>query len=716
MTPLFQQLKTLCFLCLQAYQRGDLATSLHYSDMTLMFLSFTTIIMLDIRTKIFQRQSRMQDALANATAMIHHFPTNPRGYIHAVGILMKQERMMEAIQTCNTGLTYCRVNTEFEQNAHDQLEEMKASAIERRNHRTDLLQQLPYEITTLILNQLEFHEVLTCLCVSLTWREYIAMDQEIITVLLKKVVSTLKRLYLGGNSDTTSLPSFCDILDICPNLQILTYNDVGNSEIFRHDNPHQHQHQHRRPSVYHSCLTHLRLHSLQQIRNQDVEYILRRASNLEEMILGNCHQNFVQNILDTIHRFGNHMRHIKLSPDLALPKSSMNTDVGEFISINPSKKYRFDFTLDVHEYANVAADTLLPIIVNRRKNIAGINDEPPDGQENSISATPSSALAITAVNLQDTQLPRDAIEKSWQRLCICESSHLRCLKFIFTPQNNIISFQRLMESMFISMIRKCQLLEETHIIEKSYSPSRNIYEALMEHAPSIRTLGISDYYHANNFSRNNHHHLGAGHRQHFSSSIPANDQHPAMLPFFKHHLFLLNNSKLEHVSIRFITGLHRSVLFMLANLSKLKSLHLAGQDLMRPSRRRGRIINNQHFQHFQHYHPPDAQVEENDDDNMLSGSEFIKNLTTRSWVSTTASVLEHITLQDVYDMTDDSIQKLDFKKITFVQLNQITTNGIINICKSSIKLRYLEIVDCPLVDTGCPFLQDLMASKNIHFC
>ena len=155
--------------------KGDIWTMEAYSNKALRALDNIKTQLLFIRVNGYLQHGEFSKARTAAEA-IQKTVNYEKGSAQLFHILMKEKRYWDVIELYNTFklrkgnegwpsflFQYYGV-VELRQQAMEKLEE---------SHRIDLMKKLPQEIVTLILDHVDFHDIVNCLQVSKDWRHHI---------------------------------------------------------------------------------------------------------------------------------------------------------------------------------------------------------------------------------------------------------------------------------------------------------------------------------------------------------------------------------------------------------------------------------------------------------------------------------------------------------------------------------------------------------------
>ncbi|KAG2217138.1 hypothetical protein INT45_008853 [Circinella minor] len=235
-----------------------------------------------------------------------------------------------------------------------------------------------------------------------------------------------------------------------------------------------------------------------------------------------------------------------------------------------------------------------------------------------------------------------------------------CLQYIQ------FSFNKATEVAFANVIRNCPALEIINIFPLIETPSNIIMGA-------IKTLPVLRSFTVQNSSYDLYDHL---HNRRYITDF--NDT--AIRDFFTHHALLDKHSTLQHVSLRYISSLEPETLEMLFKIKNLKSLNFADDEL----------INGQSF--YSVINGPDGSLLPNQ--------------------------LEILVLEDIGITTDNDVQFLDFSTIKLLMLDGLTTAGLKGMVKNSKRLKKLvvDLCDQKYIQDNIPAeIGDFMKRNNIQF-
>ncbi|KAI7854592.1 hypothetical protein BDC45DRAFT_535174 [Circinella umbellata] len=657
-----------------------------------------------IRVKAYLQHGEISTARTIAQS-IQRTPSYKSESIQLIHKLMEEKRYLDAIEMCDIFklITVNQDQLKIE-GENDEIVELRQKAMEKlkNSSRIDVMTKFPPEIRTLILDQLDFIDILSCIRVSKDWRHFIFNDLpnirqvildektrqksgsfcsqfykssmqvlsdgvkslkidyqgykeeievDILTMLtsvsfnnlrvlivlfrhfpeeqfrniLRNSCHTLEEVHLNEVTFTCN-----EILDICPKLKRLSYETY---DIL----PQQ------QPQPQYSSLMYLYIHITGGYEAEGFKQVLKRLTNLEEIIIQTRRSNV--DSLRLIHQYGSkHLRHIRLNgpSPLYTPYDVLTTYDETFIDTS-----RFDYTIDVHDCLLMTATLLLDLInhsVNMKQKIKAV----------ALCLTPDSRL------------------DDWNSFKYFTSPCLQYIKFSFTKET---------EEIFASVILNCPTLEEVNIFRLLSSPSNITMDALRS-LPVLKCFAIENV-----------------ESEFYPRFVPEmlyddDDDDDGFVPdciknvddiiirqFFTYHALLDNHSTLQEVRLRHISNLEPETFEALFKIKSLKSLNFAGSDLLSNNHSFGSVISSEEK-------------------------------------SLLPSELENLVLHDVNRITNDDLQFLDCSNILLAKLYGVTIDGIKVMMENSKRLKKLTVRRCGRTMDAHrqrEEVKDIVKRKNIEF-
>ncbi|KAF9115651.1 hypothetical protein BGX27_007078 [Mortierella sp. AM989] len=166
-------------LARQSFSAKDFAVAAQYLTRALT-IAPKDINLLDSRAASLEKIGRLNDALADAKAMIRNHPQNPKGYLRAGKVLRLQQNFKSSTKIYVAGAERCDGNSkEYETLARIAKEmSLKLEEIAKKEVRVlDPMERLPYELIMVIFNSLTFTERVRCLTISKKWMNYLGSVQ-----------------------------------------------------------------------------------------------------------------------------------------------------------------------------------------------------------------------------------------------------------------------------------------------------------------------------------------------------------------------------------------------------------------------------------------------------------------------------------------------------------------------------------------------------------
>ncbi|KAI9262381.1 hypothetical protein BDA99DRAFT_511054 [Phascolomyces articulosus] len=656
---------------------GHLATAIKCSTVALENLHEIQCELLSIRVAAYQRQGNFSKAHDDAVILQKEMPNDFRGYVYAAESLLKQEKMIEAIDTCEAILPRRRTKFYARIPQHQALWRLRKTAIYNQRHRMDPIKKLPYDVITVILDQLILSDILCCMNVSKTWCYCI----------LACCVKNLNSLEFSDKDDGNKVMDYFydKPTEFYRAIQLLS-DQVKELKIHCYSNP--------KIKEVSSLLGNLPFRHLQSLSVDDcddVDPILPTLLNnskytLKNLYLGNTCKVNVNEILDLCPNIAmlqcsapiypleyNNTKHQQiqlLHPHSNLTHLHITTKGIQIKNLKQILKYasnlhkltlaeenpnilrvfhrqynnhlrhiclhpegtsphnnsdseyidttRFNGTIDIYHCYNVNSGLLLPIMNNQRR---------------------TEALSLTVS-------PECHLE-DWAGFSTFASPYLRYIKLSFTQET---------EDVFANIVSHCPSLEEILIHNLSHPPRLFLYSVKYS-LPNLRCFGIEN---SPDHARGN-------------PNIAVGDH--ALREFFAHYASLEEKNtsslcSLEEIRLRNVSNVETATLLQLVKIHSLKAIHIVGldHDFVRPSK---------------------APV-------MRELARKAKGL-----YSFNCLVL------DGHDITDQDMEGLDCTVLRLERMPLITKEGMKDLLERSKKLKTLTIFECEKLDRDV--MMDLVA-------
>ncbi|KAG2220802.1 hypothetical protein INT45_012471 [Circinella minor] len=599
---------------------------------------------------------------------IQRTPSYQQESIQLIHILMEEKRYLDVIEMCDIfkPITVNQDQLKIE-GENGEIVELRQKAMEKleKSCRIDVMTKFPHEIRTLILDRLDFIDILNS-----NIRQQVILNEKTrqksgsfssqfyksSMQVLSDGVKSLKIDYNGYKEEIevdilTMLTSVSfnnlrvlteevhlnkvkltcnEILDICPNLKRLSYETYDLS-------PQQH------PQPQYSSLMYLYIHIAAGYEIEGFKQVLKRLSNLEEIIIQTRRSDL--DSLRLIHQYGSkQLRHIRLNgpSPFYTPYDVLTTHDDTFIDTS-----RFDYTIDVHDCLLMTATLLLELInhsVNMKQKIK--------------------AVALC--------LPPDSRLNDWNSFKYFTSQCLQYIKFSFTKET---------EEIFANVILNCPTLEEVNIFRLLASPTNITMDALKT-LPVLKCFSIENV--ESEFYRRFTPEMLFDDDDDDDGFVPKsikNIDDFSIRQFFTYHALLDNHSTLQEVRLRHISNLKPETFETLFKIKSLKSLNFAGASLLSNDQSFGSIISSEEK-------------------------------------SLLPSELENLVLHDVNGFTEDDLQFLDCSKILLAKLHGVTIDGLKVMMENSKKLNKLTVRRCGTsldARRQRKELKDVVKRKNIEF-
>ncbi|KAI9262134.1 hypothetical protein BDA99DRAFT_537480 [Phascolomyces articulosus] len=688
-STIFDQLKDSFIQAEQAFDEGSYHTAVARSTKGLDILMAIKNKLLYIRMKTRQHQNEIHKACGDAESLETINESDIRKPVYLAHLLMKDERMPDVIDTCNTVLknqnnVILYKNGLLSKDGYEKLMTLKGKAIEKSDQRVDLMKRLPRELTTLILNQLDLNDILHCMHVARHWQKKIihcpiAILRNIIfpnqTKICVKIPSTLMYTYLQQLSDRiirnlTIAPMYSSIYDLFNflenvkfyHLRSLTINmDIRRKqvttllktnsnileEVYLYNNysvPPLNEVLDICPNLKLLCYCGS---LLQDEPSWDHEYHPQRQQQTYPSLISLQLYTYTFRTEDIKHllEFAVNLK------DFTITDYELNSDTLK--TIRQYGKHLHHICIDSTTFASNPLDhddDYLPMDIVRYKCSIDVQDcyEEMTGpfvlsMLNNMEYKPE-ALALSVLD--------DYIDNSqkWGPLANVTLPNLRYLK---------VSFTRETEQIFTDMILQCPTLEEIILYRLGCPP--NIILHAVKSLPRLQSFAVENTY------------KEASDADICTTKI--NDK--AIRHFFLHHVALGDASTLEHVRLRYISEFEPETFKVLVKIKHLKTLHLAGSHLIHhPDHTMGSVMKDM----GKAFIPPELEM----------------------------LVLEMM----LHTLTDGDLKGLDCPTITLHTLEDVTLDGIRKMIESAQKLKGLVIHDWKgLYESD---LMDLAKKENIH--
>ena len=233
------------FMAEEALYGGNLTTAITRATMALDNLPQIEQELLTVRTTAYRHQKKFNEAYNDALVLQEKMPNEFRGYIEAAQCLFQQEKISEAIETCESILPGRVVKFYTRIPEHKALLKLRKVAKYKLNQRVDLMKKLPYDIIMAILNQLTFGDILNCINVSKLWRQYIlgcetsrvqnlVLTDEMMTDHFNQTGSSLYRAVQLISDQVTSLKIDCSesrVRDVVNLLNNVSFPHIRSLEV-----------------------------------------------------------------------------------------------------------------------------------------------------------------------------------------------------------------------------------------------------------------------------------------------------------------------------------------------------------------------------------------------------------------------------------------------------------------------------------------------------
>lgn len=163
----------------QSFSQKDFMTALQFLTRALA-IAPTDINLLDSRAASLEKLGRLDDALADAKAMIKNHPQNPKGYLRAGKILRIQQNFKSSAKVYIAGAERSdKTAKEYETIARIASDmRVKLEELARKEARVlDPIEILPLELVVIIFDMLTLAERVRCLAISKKWKTYLTSVQ-----------------------------------------------------------------------------------------------------------------------------------------------------------------------------------------------------------------------------------------------------------------------------------------------------------------------------------------------------------------------------------------------------------------------------------------------------------------------------------------------------------------------------------------------------------
>ncbi|KAI9491789.1 hypothetical protein BDB00DRAFT_930197 [Zychaea mexicana] len=160
----------------EALNRHDYDDAISQTTMAVeAFQSMQYVAILDVRAEAYGNKGDYERALEDAREMIHYAPHSPLGYLRAGDLYTMQSNYGEAIDIYAFGLYSVEPSSlpEQQQQQYELILRKKQEAEQKQYQRLDLMRVLPFDVISIILQELTLEEWMACMDVCVQWRELV---------------------------------------------------------------------------------------------------------------------------------------------------------------------------------------------------------------------------------------------------------------------------------------------------------------------------------------------------------------------------------------------------------------------------------------------------------------------------------------------------------------------------------------------------------------